>query len=250
MLKSKTTQTLLNRIISKRLNLINICYFLMAFVVISCGNESNSKANVTKDKVSTIENEPSETTSKKTILFFGDSITAGYGLDDTNDAFPGVIQAKIDSLGLEYEVVNSGLSGETTAGGKSRIEWILNQEFDIFVLELGANDGLRGVALSETRANLQAIIDAVKTKSPNTKIILAGMQLPPNMGQKYTAEFKTIFSDLASKNNLAFIPFILEDVGGIKELNQNDGIHPTVEGHKIVAENVWEVLFTVINSES
>ncbi len=250
MLKSKTTQTLLNRIISKQRNLIKVGYFLIAFVVISCGNETNSKVNVANDEAATIESETPETTSKKTILFFGDSITAGYGLDDTNDAFPGVIQARIDSLGLDYEVVNSGLSGETTAGGKSRIEWILNQELDIFVLELGANDGLRGVALSETRANLQAIIDAVKTNSPKTKIILAGMQLPPNMGQDYTSEFKTIFSDLAAKNNLDFIPFILEDVGGIKELNQNDGIHPTVEGHKIVAENVWEVLARVINSES
>jgi len=250
MLKSKTTQTLLNRAIIKRRNLIKLFYFLMAFVVISCGNESNSKTEVTKDEAATIENDTPESTSKNTILFFGDSITAGYGLDDTNDAFPGVIQTKIDSLGLDYEVVNSGLSGETTAGGKSRIQWILNQNIDIFVLELGANDGLRGVALSETRANLQAIIDAVKTKSPKTQIILAGMQLPPNMGQAYTSEFKTIFSDLATKNKLAFIPFILEDVGGIKELNQNDGIHPTVQGHKIVAENVWEVLSTVINSES
>ena len=250
MLKSKTTQTLLNSVISKRRNLINFCYFLMASVILSCGNETNSKAKVEENEATTTVNETPESTSNKTILFFGDSITAGYGLEDTNDAFPGIIQSKIDSLGLDYEVVNSGLSGETTAGGKSRIAWILNQNIDIFVLELGANDGLRGVALSETRANLQAIIDAVKAKSPNTRIILAGMQLPPNMGQEYTLEFKTIFSDLAAKNKLAFIPFILEDVGGIKALNQNDGIHPTVEGHKIVAENVWEVLFPVINAES
>ncbi len=218
--------------------------------MLSCGNEPNSKAKVEKNEATIIVDETPESTSNKTILFFGDSITAGYGLEDTNDAFPGIIQSKIDSLGLSYEVVNSGLSGETTAGGKSRIQWILNQNIDIFVLELGANDGLRGVALSETRANLQAIIDAVQSKNPNTRIILAGMQLPPNMGQDYTSEFKAIFSDLAAKNKLAFIPFILEDVGGIKALNQNDGIHPTVEGHKIVAKNVWEVLFPVINSDS
>src|SRR5690606_4932153 len=149
-----------------------------------------------------------------------------------------------------YEVVNSGVSGETSAGGRSRIDWILNQDIDIFVLELGANDGLRGVAIVETKANLQAIIDAVKTKSPTTKIILAGMQLPPNMGQDYTTQFKAIFQDLASENDVVFIPFILEDVGGLKELNQNDGIHPTAEGHKIVAKNVWEVLNEVIKSES
>lgn len=153
-------------------------------------------------------------------------------------------------MGLNYEVINSGVSGETSAGGKSRIDWILNQNIDVFVLELGANDGLRGVAITETKANLQAIIDAVKTKSPDTKIILAGMQMPPNMGGDYTMQFKAIFSDLASDNDLAFIPFILENVGGIKELNQNDGIHPTVEGHKILAENVWKVLLPVIKPES
>ena len=111
---------------------------------------------------------------------------------------------------------------------------------DIFILELGANDGLRGVPLAETRANLQAIIDVVREKNPNTTIILAGMELPPNMGQDYTSEFRSIFVDLAKKNNLKLIPFILKDVGGIAELNQSDGIHPTIEGHKIVANTVWE----------
>jgi acyl-CoA thioesterase-1 len=250
MLKLKSTQTLFNSAIFKRPNLINFCYSMMVFVMISCGNETNSKVTAEENEATTTASEIAESTSKKTILFFGDSITAGYGLDDSNDAFPGVIQSKIDSLGLNFEVVNSGLSGETTAGGKSRIQWILNQNIDIFVLELGANDGLRGVQLSETKANLQSIIDAVQTKSPSTKIILAGMQLPPNMGQGYTSEFKALFSDLAAKNKLVFIPFILEDVGGIKSLNQNDGIHPTVEGHKIIAKNVWEVLLTVIDVKS
>jgi acyl-CoA thioesterase-1 len=113
---------------------------------------------------------------------------------------------------------------------------------DIFILELGANDGLRGIPLNETRTNLQAIIDIVKEKNPNTQIILAGMQIPPNMGPEYTSEFKNIFKDLVEKNNTKLIPFILENVAGIPELNQDDGIHPTVEGHKIVAENVWVVL--------
>lgn len=244
--KSKITQTLLNTIVSKSQNLLKFCYFLTVFIVLSCGNDTKSKATVDTNENTTTETEASETTTNKTILFFGDSITAGYGLDDTNDAFPGIIQAKIDSLGLNYEVVNSGVSGETSAGGKSRIDWILNQDIDIFVLELGANDGLRGVPIAETKANLQAIIDAVKTKSLDTKIVLAGMQLPPNMGQEYTSQFKAIFTDLAAKNDLAFIPFILKDVGGVKELNQNDGIHPTAEGHKIVAGNVWEVLRPIL----
>ncbi|WP_026449849.1 arylesterase [Aequorivita capsosiphonis] len=247
---SKITQSLLNSTVSNYRNLLKFCYFLLLFVMISCGNNTKSKATVETNENASTETETTEKSKNKTILFFGDSITAGYGLDDTNDAFPGIIQTKIDSLGLNYVVVNSGLSGETSAGGKSRIDWILNQDIDIFILELGANDGLRGLPISETKANLQAIINAVKAKSPATKILLAGMQLPPNMGQDYTIQFKEVFSDLASENKIGFIPFILKDVGGIKELNQSDGIHPTAAGHKIVAENVWEVLSKVINAES
>jgi len=238
----KTTQSLLNSTGSVYGNLLKFCYFLVVFVLLSCGNDTKSKAAVETNEDTSAETETSEDSSSKKILFFGDSITAGLGLEDTSAAFPGVIQSKIDSLGLNYEVINSGVSGETSAGGRSRIDWILNQNIDVFVLELGANDGLRGVPISETKANLQAIIDAVKAKSPSTKIVLAGMQLPPNMGQEYTTAFKAIFTDLASENNIALIPFILENVGGVKDLNQQDGIHPTAEGHKIVAENVWEVL--------
>ena len=167
-------------------------------------------------------------------------------MDDVNDAFPALIQAKIDSLSLDYTVINSGVSGETTAGGKSRINWVLNQKIDVFVLELGANDGLRGVPLSETRDNLQDIIDAVLEKNITTKIVLVGMQLPPNMGQDYISEFKRIFPELAEKNKLDLIPFLLKDVGGIPSLNQADGIHPTVEGQKILAANVWDVLKNII----
>ncbi|MBQ0787946.1 MAG: arylesterase, partial [Oceanihabitans sp.] len=136
----------------------------------------------------------------------------------------------------------SGVSGETSAGGKSRIDWVIKQAPTVFLLELGANDGLRGVPLTETRANLQAIIDVVKNKSPESIIVLAGMELPPNMGQDYTTEFRQLFADLAAKNNIAFIPFILKEVGGIASLNQRDGIHPNIAGHKLVADTVWEVL--------
>lgn len=247
MYKAKNIQTFLIAPTLIEWKFLKFCYFMMALVVLSCGDSSNTKNKV--EEVSPIEsNSTLEVTStKKTILCFGDSITAGYGLDDSNDAFPSVLQTKIDSLGLDYVVVNSGLSGETTAGGRSRIQWVLNQKIDIFILELGANDGLRGVPLAETRVNLQAIIDVVREKNPNTTIILAGMELPPNMGQDYTSEFRSIFVDLARKNDLKLIPFILKDVGGIPELNQNDGIHPTIEGHKIVANTVWETLESVIN---
>lgn len=180
-------------------------------------------------------------TPVKTIVFFGNSITAGYGLDP-NQAFPALIQHKIDSQHLKYKVVNAGVSGETSSGGNSRVDWILEQAVDVFVLELGGNDGLRGIPLTETRANLQSIIDKVKGKYPQVKIIIAGMQIPPNMGAEYTTEFREIFGGLARKNNAELIPFILEGVGGEEKLNQEDGIHPTAEGHHIVADNVWRKL--------
>lgn len=220
-------------------SILKFCYFSLTLLVFACGEEKKDQVE-SENTEEVLEETPKTTT--KTILCFGDSITAGYGLEDSDEAFPAVLQEKIDSLNLDYTVVNSGLSGETTAGGRSRIDWVLNQDIDIFLLELGANDGLRGVPLSETRANLQAIIDIVRAKSPKTTIILAGMELPPNMGQDYTNTFREIFTDLAEKNNLAFIPFILKDVGGIASLNQSDGIHPTTEGHKILANTVWEVL--------
>ncbi|MGY8933869.1 MAG: arylesterase [Flavobacteriales bacterium] len=239
-------KTLLNITTLTEWKLLKFCYFMMSLIFISCGNSNTTKEKVEIASPIATESVVEATSSKKTILCFGDSLTAGYGLEDSNDAFPSLLQTRMDSLGLEYVIVNSGLSGETTAGGKSRIKWVLNEYIDIFILELGANDGLRGVPLTETRANLQAIIDMVLDKNPSTMIILAGMELPPNMGQDYTSEFRSIFSDLARINDLKFIPFILENVGGIAELNQSDGIHPTVEGHKIVANTVWEVLETVV----
>ena len=179
--------------------------------------------------------------TKKTIVFFGNSLTAGYGLSPS-EAFPAIIQNKIDSLGLPYKVINAGVSGETSSGGNGRIDWILKQPLDVFVLELGANDGLRGIPLSETKKSLQSIIDKVKAKYPEAKLVLAGMQIPPNMGVTYTTEFRNIYPDLAKKNAAMLIPFLLEGVGGDLKLNQQDGIHPTAEGHQIVAENVWRVL--------
>lgn len=246
MYKAKNMQSFLNLPTRIECKFLKFCYFIIALIFISCGNTNTTKNNVESVSVSISENEQVETNTKKTILCFGDSLTAGMGLEDSNDAFPGLLQKKIDSLSLEYVVINSGLSGETTAGGKSRVKWVLKKNVDIFLLELGANDGLRGVPLKETRANLQAIIDIVHHKNPKTNIILAGMQLPPNMGQDYTSEFRNIFADLAKKNNLKLIPFILENVGGIPELNQSDGIHPTVQGHKIVANTVWKVLETTL----
>ena len=207
----------------------------MSIIMTSCNSENQTESN------SNSKNRQ-ETVKRKTILFFGNSLTAGYGLEDPEEAFPALIQQKIDSLNLPYKVINAGLSGETTSGGVNRINWLLKQQIDIFVLELGANDGLRGLKISQTKRNLQSILDTVKARYPNAKRILLGMEVPPNMGGKYVSDFRVIFRQVAEENNIPFVPFMLEGVAGIPELNLRDGIHPTGEGYKIVAENVWEVL--------
>jgi acyl-CoA thioesterase-1 len=184
---------------------------------------------------------------KKAILFLGNSLTAGYGLDP-DQAYPSLIQQKLDSLKWHFEVVNAGLSGETSAGGLRRINWLLKRKIDVLALALGANDGLRGIAPELTVQNLQAIIDRTREKYPDVKIVIAGMEAPPNMGQDFTAKFHAIFPDLAKKNNAALIPFLLEGVGGVAELNLADGIHPNAQGHEITAENVWQVLKPVLES--
>ncbi len=177
----------------------------------------------------------------------GDSLTAGYGLDP-NEAFPALIQRKIRSLGWDFEVVNAGLSGETSAGGLRRIDWLLRRRIDVLVLALGGNDGLRGISPDLTRQNLQSILDRARGKYPAVKIAIAGMQIPPNLGQDYTSRFRAIFPDLAVANKALLIPFLLEGVGGKPDSNQPDGIHPTAQGHTIIAENVWKVLEPLFKS--
>jgi len=181
------------------------------------------------------------------ILFLGDSITAGYGVD-VSQAYPELIQKKIDSRGWNFKIVNAGQSGDTTAGGLARLDWLLRNRIDVLVLELGGNDGLRGIPIPQIRKNLQAIIDRTRTQYPAVKIIIAGMKVPPNFGGDYGRQFEAIFPDLARKNDAALIPFILQDVGGIRELNLADGIHPTAKGQQIVAENVWRVLQPALQS--
>lgn len=183
----------------------------------------------------------------RTIVFFGDSLTAGYGLDDpAREAYPALIREKIDSARLPWRVVNAGLSGETTSGGLRRVDWILRQPIDIFVLALGANDGLRGIEPAVTAANLQAIIDRVRAKYPAIPIVLAGMQMPLNMGEDYAREFAATFPAVAARNQVTFIPFLLAGVAGRAELNQPDGIHPNAAGAAVVAENVWAALHPLL----
>jgi acyl-CoA thioesterase-1 len=213
-------------------------------VFLSCGG-GEPKKKVNDQTIADPDKQEEVISVQKNILFFGNSLTAGMGLE-VEEAFPALIQKKLDTLSAGYNVINAGLSGETTASGKNRLSWVLKQKVDIFILDLGANDGLRGIPLNETRNNLQEMIDMVRSHNPDVKILLAGMQIPPNMGQDYTNEFKMIFPDLAEKNNVDLIPFLLRDVAGIPDLNQQDGIHPTAEGQYIVAENVWEVLKTVL----
>ena len=181
------------------------------------------------------------------ILYLGDSITAGYGLGEEY-AFPAIVQRKAEEAGYSMYTVNAGISGDTSTGGLNRLEWLLQQQFDVVLLELGGNDGLRGIDLQLTKANLDQIIQKTLQKWPETKFVVAGMMVPPNLGHAYTQEFAAIFPAIAKKHNAALIPFILEGVGGIPSLNLSDGIHPTAEGHKILAETVWKALEPVLKT--
>lgn len=179
--------------------------------------------------------------SERTVVFYGDSLTAGYGLDP-DEAYPALIQRKLEASGRSWRAVNAGVSGETTSGGLRRLDWVLRQPVDVFVLALGGNDGLRGVAPEVTRRNLQEIVDRVRARYPQAVVVIAGMQMPPSMGPQYTDAFRRVFPDVAEASGAALIPFLLEGVGGIPEMNQADQIHPTAEGQERIAENVWQVL--------
>ena len=221
--------------------LVGVCLFVVCLSFISCKDEKSSpnqpETNVKEEIIAVEDNKIND----KVILFYGNSLTAGYGLDE-NESFPSLIEDKIDSLGLEYKVVNAGLSGETTSGGLKRIDWVMKQKVDIFILELGANDMLRGLPLDETRKNLAEIISIVKAKNPNVIIGLCEMMAPPNMGDEYVTEFTKIYKDLSTSAEVQFIPFFLEGVAGHGELLLKDGKHPNAEGQVIVADNIWKSL--------
>ncbi|MEE2839896.1 MAG: arylesterase [Acidobacteriota bacterium] len=187
--------------------------------------------------------------SAPVILFFGNSLTAGYQLNPSQ-AFPALIQEKIDAEGWSYRTVNAGLSGETSADGLRRIDWVMRESIDVLVLELGANDALRGIHLDATEGNLQSIIDRVRTANPEVRLLIAGMMMPPNLGPEYVQRFQSMFVDLAESNHGELIPFLLEGVAGIPSLNLPDGIHPTAEGHKRLAENVWKILKPVLEERN
>ena len=184
----------------------------------------------------------------KTIVVLGDSLAAGYGLDRT-EAFPALLQRKVNESGLKFQVVNAGVSGDTSAGGLRRVDWLLKRPVDVLVIELGGNDGLRGLSAAALKNNLQSIIERTRAKYPGVKIVLAGMKMPSNFGE-YATQFERVYSELAKEQNVALVPFLLEGVGGRPALNLPDGIHPTAEGQKILAENVWRVLKPVLENSS
>ncbi|MCZ6918003.1 MAG: arylesterase [Gemmatimonadetes bacterium] len=213
-----------------------------AFValVVACGSAQEAPERPPLDRRA----DTAAGTDVPAIVFLGTSLTAGLGVGE-DAAFPALIQDTVDALGLGLRVVNAGINGETSAGGRRRIDWLLRQPVAVLVIELGANDGLRGLDVRAMRANLQGIIDRTRSVRPEARIVLVGMRAPPNLGMIYTEAFERVFRELAADNELALVPFLLDGVGGNPKLNQPDGIHPTVEGHRIVARNVWRALADV-----
>jgi acyl-CoA thioesterase I len=183
------------------------------------------------------------------VLFLGTSLTAGYGLAE-EQAFPARVEEKIDSAGLPFRVINAGVSGETSAGARRRLEWLLRQPFEVLVLETGANDMLRGQDPDSTRENIRAIVRQARQTRPDASIVLAGMQALPNLGRDYTRRFASIYPQLAEEEDLILLPFLLEDVAAEPELNLPDGIHPNEVGQRRVAQTVWEVLEPVLRERS
>ena len=185
---------------------------------------------------------------RPTIVFLGTSLTAGYGLQP-EEAYPALLQKKIDSTGFNYRVVNAGVSGETSAGARRRIDWLLREPVSVLVVETGANDGLRGLPPDSLRANIQTILDRAKELRPAPRLLLVGMRIPPNYGQAYSRQFEAIYPELARANGAELVPFLLQGVGGVAALNQPDGVHPTAQGQRRMAETVWRVLEPLLRED-
>ncbi len=223
-------------------------FLLFFFLMVSaCENKQTTPKHVAATNQQSLEEsiKQEKKSTKKKILFFGDSITAGYQLEE-EDAFSYLIQHQIDALDLDYIVINAGVSGETSSGGLNRIDWVLRQPVDIFCLELGANDALRGLDPNETQKNLEGIIEKVKSRYPEAQIVLLGMLAPPNLGKNYSEKFNKIYPSLATKYHCPIVPFLLDGVAGIAELNLQDGIHPNKKGHEVLKNNIWKVLKTYL----
>lgn len=221
----------------------------LLFAISACEAPSSRESTTDVQGTPNVHPESPEDDERAVVLFFGNSLTAAYGLDPS-EGFTGLIQQKTDSLGWPVEVVNAGVTGETTASGNTRAEWVLKrQDVDVFVLELGANDGLRGIPTEETEKNLKSIIGKVRKHHPDSEIILAGMMVPPNMGEAYSQRFQQVFPRVANDENVHLISFLLEGVAGEASLNLEDGIHPNKKGHRVVTENIWTTLRPILKNQ-
>lgn len=222
-----------------------ILLLAIAALSLACDRASHREERGGTDSVAVPKQATAAADAVGAVLFLGTSLTAGLGLS-ADQAYPALIQQKIDSAGFSFRAVNAGVSGETSAGGVRRIDWLLRQPVAVLVLELGANDGLRGQDIAALEANLQTIIDRTRAAHAHARIVIAGMEAPPNLGGRYTDAFRQVYVDLARRNRVALLPFLLNGVAGRPELNQADGIHPTAKGQEIMAENVWRVLEPIL----
>ena len=225
----------------------NVLLAGMVVAVIACGGQDEkvpSGADSAKAKANATlaaETKPAKFAPGATVLFAGTSLTAGYGLDP-DSAYPQQVQRLMTADGMPFQVVNAGVSGETSSGLLRRLSWLMREPFDVIVIETGANDGLRAIPVATMEQNIQRIIDGVRAARPSAQIVLVQMEAPPNLGRAYTTAFREAFPRLAKKNNVALLPFLLDGVAGVRRLNQNDGMHPNEDGERIVALNVWKAL--------
>ncbi|MCX8000659.1 MAG: arylesterase [Leptospiraceae bacterium] len=220
--------------------MLRFLFFSLIFVFNSCKEEQGFQSSA---------NSSMPTNPQPVILFFGNSLTEGLGLASRNQSFPALIEEMLKAKGLEYKCVNAGLSGDTTSSGLSRLEWVISQKFDYFVLELGANDMMRGISPKTIEKNLIQIIQIVKTKNPYAKILLVPMKPFPNLGEEYGKEFENVYIQVSQKTKVPLSRFLLDGVAGERRLNQKDGIHPTAEGHKIMAKNIFPNILELINKK-
>ena len=235
-------------------------YFMLAVAAsaaIGCTRNESSRAAVSASQDTSqakpapeyprAASAPSLSVPRRSVLFVGTSLTAGLGLEP-DSAYPSLIQQKIDSAGLAVSVTNAGVSGETTSGLLERLDWLLRAPFDVLVLETGANDGLRGIPSPTVRQNIRTAVNRIRAKRPTARILLVQMEVLPNLGPKYAAEFHALYPELSKELGITLMPFLLQSVAGRSELNQSDGIHPNQRGERIVADNVWKSLRPVLDS--
>lgn len=218
--------------------------FLLA-LALGCGGRADGRTDRPAGGQDSAPAQPStdRSSDRRTVLFLGTSLTAGYGLSDPALAYPALIQVKLDSAGRPFRVINAGISGESSAGALARTDWLLRQNHpDVLVIETGANDGLRGQNPDSVRGRIQQIIDHAMRQDPPPKIVLLGMEALPNLGADYSRRFRAIYPALARANGAVLVPFLLADVAGVDSLNQDDGIHPTPAGQRVLAKNVWKAI--------